>query len=309
MRKNTLATLHISLCLGLLYLSWGGSFLGIKLVLTGFPPVFQSGIRLCCAGMILLALFPLTKHGRPVGIMEVVQWGVFAFFIMFLNNVCQAVGQESVPSGVTALLYGCTPLCMVLGGWLALGEGRPSTRQAVGIAGATLGVGILVLTGEGLESSVAGTLIILLGVLCFVAGSLYAKRFLVHSGFSAYGGTALAMLLGGLQCLLASWGMGEDVTCAGLTAEALGGMAFLTLFTSIFGYLCYYWLLSHTRTLVAVSFAYIDPVIAVVLGALFGGEALTPRVVLACALIVCSVVYGLFVPPHTTRPTGRESTP
>lgn len=308
MRKNTLATLHICFCLGLLYLSWGGSFLGIKLVLTGFPPVFQSGIRLCCAGTVLFALFPFMKHGRPTCVMEVVHWGVFAFFIMFLNNVCQAVGQQSVPSGVTALLYGCTPLFMVLGGWLALGEGRPSLRQATGIAGATLGVGILTLTGGGLASSLGGSLIILMGVLCFVVGSLYAKRFLAHPGLSAYGGTALAMLLGGLQCLLASWGMGEDITLAGLTPEAVGSMVFLTLFTSIFGYLCYYWLLSHTSTLVAVSFAYIDPVIAVALGTLFGGEALTPRVVLGCALIVCSVVSGLFVPSGTTRPASKEST-
>lgn len=297
MRKNTLSTIKICFCLGLLYLSWGGSFLGIKLALTGFPPVFQSGMRLCCAGAVLLALLPFTKHGRPAGVMEVVHWGVFAFFIMFINNVCQAVGQQSVPSGVTALLYGCMPLFMVLGGWLALGERRPSPRQAAGIAGATLGTGLLTLTGgEGLASSLSGILIILMGVLCFVAGSLYAKRFLARPGLSAYGGTALAMFIGGLQCLLASWGMGERATFAGITPQALGGMAFLTLFSSIFGYSCYYWLLSHTRTLVAVSFAYIDPVIAVTLGALFGGEPLTPSVVLACALIVSSVVSGLWGP-------------
>ncbi len=78
-------------------------------------------------------------------------------------------------------------------------------------------------------------------------------------------------------------------------------MSFLALFTSVIGCICHYWLLTNTRILAAVSFAYIDPVIAVVLGAVFGGETLSARVMLACGLIVCSVLCG------PARPHRRES--
>ena len=104
---------------------------------------------------------------------------------------------------------------------------------------------------------------------------------------------SLTMLFGGIMSLLASWVMGEQFSFSSLTATSLGGMIFLTFFTSVLGYICYYWLLKNTRTMVAVSFAYIDPVIAVALGALFGGESLSVVVVVSCALIVGSVIFGL----------------
>lgn len=109
------------------------------------------------------------------------------------------------------------------------------------------------------------------------------------------------MFFGGVQSLAASWIMEEKMTLDAVTPEAWYGMIFLTLFTSILGYGCYYWLLANTRTIVAVSFAYIDPVIAVVFGALFAGEAVTLRIVFACALIVGSVVCVF------SNSTGQDS--
>ncbi len=285
---------HVCLCLALLYLSWGGSFLGVKLMLTGFPPVFQNGIRLCGAGTLMLVLLPFTRHGRPSGIMEIVHYAVLAFLIMFMNNVCQAVGQLSVPSGIAALLYGTVPVFMMLGDWQILGGRRPARTQWLAVAGAMLGLGTLLPTSEAeLRCTLPGASVILLGVFCFVAGSLYARRFLRSAGLSLYGGMSLSMLFGGIMSLLASLAAGERIDLSGLSPGSLGAMAFLTLFTSVLGYFCYYWLLAHTRTIVAVSFAFIDPVIAVTLGWLFADEPVTPRALLACALIVGAVICAL----------------
>ena len=299
MQRTSVSSLQVCLCLALLYLSWGGSFLGIKLVLTSFPPIFQGGIRLCIAGAIILLFLPFTRHGKVSGFMEVFHYWNIAFFIMFLNGVCQAIGQQSVPSGVAAMIYGTTPLFMVLGSWLILGDARPSPKQAAGILGATAGMDIHTLggdAGESSETSLSGSLLLLAGVLGFVLGSLYSRYFIRSSGLSLYGGLALVMIFGGVQSLVASWAMGERVLWNAVTPEAWGSMIFLTLFTSVFGYVCYYWLLANTRTVIAVSFAYIDPVIAVLLGALFGGENITLRVVLACALIVGAVLCGFSTP-------------
>ncbi|WP_077073894.1 DMT family transporter [Mailhella massiliensis] len=307
MQGKQVSRLKACLCLALLYLSWGGSFLGMKFALTGFPPVAQNGIRLCGAGLLMLALLPLTKHGRPTGFMEIVHYFVLAFFVMFMNNVCQAVGQQSVPSGMTALLYGAVPLFMVLGDWLVLRGPRPGRGQTFAIGGAMLGMAVLTFSGgAGVACPLSGMLVILLGVVCFVAGSLYAKRFLADAGMSLYGGMALTMLFGGLLSLPAAWLMGESFDVSGFTAASLGGMMFLTFFTSVLGYLCYYWLLAHTRVMVAVSFAYIDPVIAVILGALFGSEALSPGVLASCVLIVGSVMGGLYAGSSGKRRSVRE---
>lgn len=220
-------------------------------------------------------------------------WNI-AFFIMFLNGVFQAVGQQSVPSGVAAMLYGTTPLVMVMGAWLILGEDRPTLIQWAGIAGATAGMAVLSFGGEAApdagELSLSGAFSLMAGVISFVLGSLYSRHFIRHSRPSLFGGVSVIMLFGGMQSLAAGWIMGESVNWANVTAQAWYAMIFLTLFTSIFGYVCYYWLLANTGTIVAVSFAYIDPVIAVALGAIGAGEPLTPRIVLACALIVASVL-------------------
>ena len=244
MRTRSVSTFSVCLCLALLYLSWGGSFLGIKLTLTGFPPVFQNGLRMCGAGLIMLAILPLTHHGRPNGPGEILHYAVLSFFIMFMNNACQALGQETVPSGVTALLYGAVPLFMVLGDWLVLHGPRPGKGQSAAIGGATLGMAMLTFAGgDEVPCPLPGVSVILLGVLCFVAGSLYAKRFLSTAGMSLYGGMSLTMLFGGIMSLLASWVMGEQFSFSSLTATSLGGMIFLTFFTSVLGYICYYWLL------------------------------------------------------------------
>ncbi len=309
MQAKSVSSLKVCLCLALLYLSWGGSFLGIKLVLTSFPPVFQGGIRLCCAGLLLLLILPFTDHGRISGWKELFHYWNMAFFIMFLNNVFQAFGQQSVSSGVAAMLYGIIPLAMVLGGWLILGDEKPSRIQGVGIAGAMVGMALLSFGGDsGTQTgdSVSGVLLLLAGVLCFVVGSLYSRYFLRSSRLSLYGSVAVVMVFGGIQSLAASWLLGERVEFSSVTPEAWGSMIFLTLFTSILGYGCYYWLLAHTRTIVAVSFAYIDPVIAVALGALFADEPLTLRVVLACALIVAAVMCG-FSRPGRKKSSGRSS--
>ena len=304
MQARPVSTLRVCLCLALLYLSWGGSFLGIKLTIVGFPPVFQNGLRMCGAGILMLVILPLTKHGRPRNAMEILHYVVLAFFIMFMNNACQALGQKSVPSGVTALLYGAVPLFMVLGDWLVLHGPRPGRGQSAAIVGATTGMTLLTVAGgEQMSCPLPGVAVILLGVLCFVAGSLYAKRFLSSAGMSLYGGMSLTMLFGVIMSLMASHVLGELFSMASMTATSLGGMIFLTFFTSVLGYICYYWLLKNTRTMVAVSFAYIDPVIAVALGAMFGGESLSAVVVISCVLIVGSVIFGL----HEGSPVPKRA--
>ncbi len=283
--------------MALLYFSWGGSFLGTKVVLTSFPPVFQGGIRLCTAGLLLLLLLLFTGNGRISGLKELFHYWNIAFLIMFLNNVFQAFGQQLVSSGVAAMLYGTTPLVMVLGGWLLLGDSKPSRLQWAGIVGATMGMAVLSFGGETEQSvniSLSGVLFLMVGVLSFVLGSLYSRYFLRNSQLSLYGSVSLVMLFGGIQSLAVSWFIGEHVNLEVVTPEGWYSMIFLTLFTSILGYGCYYWLLANTRTIIAVSFAYIDPVIAVVLGAVFAGEPLTLRVMLACSLIVAAVVCVFF---------------
>lgn len=300
MRNSKPSALTLVLCLFLLYLSWGGSFIGIKIVLQSIPPGLQSGLRMTMAGGIMLTFLLFTKRINWPGWRNLGAYFLLAFLSMFLNNFLQGLGQQSLPSGITAMLYGTIPLWMVLSGWLLMGETKPSIAQFLGMGGATLGLYLLTLGQAGESGSLwnRGTLFILGGILSFVAGSLVSKLVLQRSGLPVYTVSAILLFLGGIQGLIASCLMGEQLDIAHVLPQAWAALAFLTVFTAIIGNLCYYWLLVNAKTIVAVSFAYIDPVLAVALGYFLGGEDINLNIVIACALIVLSVLCSLMPVPR-----------
>ncbi len=279
-------------CLVLVYLSWGSCYISVKFALESFPPFLLCGMRMTLAGGILyLATWLYGERTSPT-LADCRQCFILAFFMVLISSGFLCKGQESVPSGVAGMFAGMVPIWMVLGAWLFLHEARPRKLQCIGLAGGTFGI-LLLSLNQGVSGLASwwGPVFLLLGTLGWVTGSFYSK---VHAGetkLSVMRVSALLMFIGGLQSLLTAAVLGERTVLSAVTPESWIALAALVLFSGIVAYTSYFWLLMNTRTEVAVSFEYVNPVIGVFLGWLIGGEQIGMVVFTACVCIVGSVFF------------------
>lgn len=293
-------TIQVLGCLFLVYLSWGSSFIGIKFAVESFPAFLMCGLRMTLAS-ILLYLFTWLKGERDhPTLRDIRQYCILAFFMVLISSGFLCKGQESVDSGTAAMVFGSVPVWMTLAGWLIFHEPCPSIRQCIGLIGGFAGLVLLGLHhgDKSQTSSLWGLLLAIVAALGWVVGSFYSKVHHADSKLSVMRGTALLMFLGGLQAFIVAFATGEcsefhfdQVSMVGLVA-----LAHLIIAGAIIGYTCYIWLLTHTRTAVAISYEYVNPVIGVFLGWLLANETVDTTIIAACALSVISVFFVISKP-------------
>jgi drug/metabolite transporter (DMT)-like permease len=263
-----------------LYFIWGSTYLGIRLALPGFPPLMMSGLRFVCAGGLFYVLLRIRGAPRPTR----VQW--FAALrvgtLLILGNALVVVAEQWVSSGVAAVAIASVPLWSVLfaGFW-----GRwPAKGEWIGLAIGLAGVALLQSGGE-LRASPAGAVVLLFSAITWSLGSMWSRRLPIPEGPMA---AATEMLTGGVVVLGAALVRGERMVALP-DAQALGAFIYLVLIGSIVAYSAYMFLLAKTRPALATSYAYVSPVVAVLLGAWVAAEHVTPVAVVALALILCGV--------------------
>lgn len=308
---NHKKAVHVLGCLFLVYLSWGSSFIGIKFAIESFPAFLMCGLRMTLAS-ILLYLFTWLKGERELPTFkDIRQYFVLAVFMVLISSGFLSKGQESVASGTAAMVLGSVPVWMVLAGWLVFHEPRPSIKQFIGLAGGFTGLVLLgAHHGNDGETSLWGLLLVVLAALGWVVGSFYSKIRHTGSKLSVMRGTAVLMFLGGIQSLAAALVTGEftgfhpsQVSMTSLTA-----LIYLVVAGAIIGYTCYIWLLFHTRTAVAVSYEYVNPVIGVFLGWFLANETVDPVIITACCLTVSSVFFVVSKPKKDLgKPQGPKN--
>ncbi len=291
-RQKHIAT--VLSCLTLVYISWGSCFISIKFAIQSFPPFLMCGLRMVLAG-ILLYLWSWARGERNLPSRKDLRRSfVLAFFMVFVASGFLAKGQEYVSSGSAAMILGAVPIWMVLAGWLFGGDPRPSGKQFFGLA---TGFSGLILLSVSQASSGAdsgwGLLLVLLAALGWVSGSLLSKRQANTTGLSVMQTSALMMFIGGVQSLAGAVVLGEFTTFSldAVTPLSAAALLYLVFFGAIIAYTCYFWLLLHTRTVVAISYEYVNPVIGVFLGWLLAGEHVDAAIVTACCLTVVSVLF------------------
>ncbi|HET9011855.1 MAG TPA: EamA family transporter, partial [Gemmatimonadaceae bacterium] len=200
--------------------------------------------------------------------------------------------EQRVPSGITALLVAVVPVWMVMLDWLRPGGRRPAPLVFAGLGLGLVGLGLLVgpdaLRGGG-EIDVVGASVLLLGSLSWAVGSLFTQR--APRPSSANSGSGAQMIAGGICLVLVALGSGEaaQLDLAHATARSLLGFAYLVTFGSLIGFTAYYYLLSHTTAAKAATYAYVNPVVAVLLGWAFANEPVTSRTLVAAAVILAGV--------------------
>ena len=285
--------------LAAVYVVWGSTYLGIKVALEGFPPMLLGATRFLLAGALLYAWTARNSEAvRPT----LVQWGAAALagtLMLVGGNGAVTWAEQRIDSGVAALLVASVPLWMAL--LARVWQGERLRRPAVlGLFLGFVGVGVLVRpTGEGV--SVFPSLLVLAGALAWAAGSIYVRR--APMPVHALRGTSMQMLAGGGVFALIAIATGElgRFQPTAVTWRSAGALAYLVVFGSILAFSAYTWLLRNTRPSVVSTYAYVNPFVAVLLGAVLLAEPITSGMAAAAALIIAGVAL-IVTPPRSGRP-------
>ena len=297
---------QVWLALTAVYVIWGSTYLGIWYAIQTLPPFLMAAARFLTAGALMYA-WARPRATRPTP----ANWRATAIVGMLLlggGNGGVVWAEQHVPSGVAALLVATLSLWMVLLEWLTGGP-RPTLRAVLGLLIGFAGLALLVGPGEGLGGAVdpIGAGVLMLASLLWAIGSVYSRGAPMPK--SPLLGTGMEMLAGGALLLVFGTIAGEwaRLDLAAVSRESWLGLTYLIGFGSMVGYTAYVWLLRHAPLSLVSTYAYVNPVVAVLLGWLIAGEPLTARTLLAAAIIVGSVVVITTAPraPRARRDPGQ----
>lgn len=281
---------RLALAHAAVWLIWGSTYLGVRVLVQTVPPFFGMGSRFLVAGIIVL----LFLRARGVAYPESAEWRaalIGGVMMVAAGNGAVAYTEQTVPSNLVALTVALMPAWMILFDWFLNGV-IPRRTTLIGLALGFAGVAILIgprgVLGAG-EISLVGAATVTAGSMSWALGSILTRR--AARPRSIMMGTAAQMISGGAALLLVSSFAGElpAVTTSLLTPTVVLVWLYLVLAGSIVAYSAFVYLLHHTEPAKAGSYAFVNPVIAVFVGWGLGGETLTPRVGIAAVLIVCAV--------------------
>jgi drug/metabolite transporter (DMT)-like permease len=298
----------ILLAFASIYFIWGSTYLFMRFAVETLPPVAVAGIRYFLAGLILFMIASWQRTPEPVK----VPWRGHAIVgtLLTAGNGSVALAVQRIPSGVAALLVALTPCLMVLLEWWWRGGSRPTfgvvAGLILGIAGMAVLVGPTALGGERID--LIGAVTVLFGSSAWAVGSVYSRT--LPRFQSAVRTSAIQMLAGGVVVSLVALAVGDfgRVDLDAASFKSLFSFAYLILIGSLLGYSSYMYLLGVTSAARASTYAFVNPVVAVLLGAAFANEPLTPRVLAAGAIIVVAVaLITLFGGEQSLHPKRRRA--
>jgi drug/metabolite transporter (DMT)-like permease len=283
--------LRILLAFGAIYFIWGATYIATRFAVEAIPPFVMGSSRMLLAGGLLYGFARFRGALAPTRT-ELLSAAASGVLMLGLGNGAVVWSVQYVPSGIVALLVACVPLWMVLADWLRPNGSRPRALVTVGVA---LGlIGIVVLVGPRIfvgvsEIDPVGVVVLVLGSMSWAIGSLFTRH--QPKPRSALVSIALQMSAAGVTFLLGAILFGDFPRFAveRLTMKSLISWTFLVLGGSIVAYTAYVYLLGVVSPAKAATYAYVNPVIAVILGWAFAGEPLVARTVVAMAIILGSV--------------------
>jgi drug/metabolite transporter (DMT)-like permease len=273
------------------YLIWGSTYLGIRFAIASISPFLMAGVRFFCAGALLYGFMRL-RGARPPNAKDWRTAAIVGGCLIFVGNGGVTYAEQFVSSGTVAVLIAIVPAFMALLGWLTGTGSKPRAAVWFGIAVATIGVAVMVHPSSSLTASPHQTLgigIVLFGAAIWSAGSLYGAR--SRQTASPFLMAAMQMLCGGAFMIVTAVMRGELRTFApaAITLPSMIAMVYLVLVGSIVGFTAYLWLLRNVEPTRVATYAYVNPIVAVLLGRVIGGERFTPQLLTGSALVVAGV--------------------
>ncbi len=291
--------LKIALAFAVLYLGWGSHYLAIRFALESFPPFLLSGASALLAGTVLYLAARLSGAPAP----GMLQWRIAAvggFLLFFIGMGGVAWGEQTVSSGLAALILATESLWLVWMDWLFFKGPRPSAPVMAALACGLAGMALL--SGAPGSQGWAGVLWVFAASFGWALGSLYLRD--AKGMSSLFLSAALSMIAGGTMLLVVSAGCGEIAFFNPTFVSKLSMAAFfyVAAVSLALTYSCYLWLLKKVSVLKVSTYAVINPVVAVFLGWYFASEPITPRLIAGGILITASVIWIFLAPrPHSFR--------
>ena len=268
--------------LAAVYVIWGSTYLAMRIAVDGSPPLVMASSRFVLSGVVLLTFLRL--RGAPWPTLKEWAYALPVGTLMFsLGNATVAVAEQHLSSGVAAVVCGTMPLCTAALSGL-FGE-KPTRREWVGLVMGFAGVVVLASGGE-LAAEPKSAAILCVAPVAWALASLLARKLPLARGLMS---AATQMVLGGVMMALFALIAGEHVPAAP-PLNAVLAWAYLAVFGSLVGYSAYTYLLRNARPAVATSYSYVNPAIAVAIGAAAGGETIGGRTIAAVLLIVAATV-------------------
>jgi drug/metabolite transporter (DMT)-like permease len=279
----------------IVYVVWGSTYLAQKIGLEGLPPLTENAARFLIAGALLFAYCVARRWPRPAR----AHWRAGAIQGLLLpaaGTGGAAWAEQKLPSGTTALLLATIPLWIVVGRRFSDQE-RIGLPVGLGLLAGLAGVAVLARpTGGG---SLLSTVVALAGAACWGLGTVYAGH--APRPEHALQASAIEMLAAGGALTVLALISGEPGRIH-VTGRSVTALAYLIVFGSIVAYTAYAWLLDHVAPRVAGTYAFVNPVVAVFLGARLLGEPIGPRELIATAMIAVGVGLIVLAPPVTAKP-------
>jgi drug/metabolite transporter (DMT)-like permease len=287
-RRQRSDSLKVGLAFAAIYLIWGSTYLAIRYAVETIPPLVTAGIRHTVAGAILLA-WAYARGYRAKREHWIAGAAVGAFFFLIGHGTLHWAEQH-VASGLSALLVATEPMFILVLAW-ASGQQKISRLSALGLGLGAAGVAIL--TGMEMsakDASLLGMIAVLIGSAAWAAGVVISPK--VKLPEDAVARTAVPLVCGAVMLLAAAGASGEyrALHWAAISGRSILGLGYLILFGSVVAFTSYTWLLQRCPPTLVATHTYANPVVAVLLGWLLAGEALTLRVVVASVAILGAIV-------------------
>lgn len=292
-----------------IYLFWGASFLAIRIVVADVPPIFAAGVRFSLAGILLVAYSLARRLEQPRG----VEWRnlILVALILFVGDYALLFWiEQKLPSGLAAVTAATIPAQIFLFEWLWVRRVRMTTTTGLGLLLGLGGVIALSLPPGFLRTHEGLNRYVLVGILAatfWAFGTVLSTRLVMPKSRPVSAGWQ--MTSGGLALLAISaasreWGR---VSLAAFTPKVLFSMAYLIFFASLLAFSAYVYLIHHEPARRVASYAYVNPVLALILGAVLAGEALTRRQYVACGVIIAGVLVTLLGRDAAARPAQHAA--
>src|SRR5580700_2584015 len=292
---------QIVIAFAAVYLIWGSTYLTIHIAIETIPALLMSGARFVLAGLLLLAFS--RRPGAPRERLTLIHWRsaiIIGGCLLLFGNGGVAWGEQYLPSGFVALIIATVPLWMALfapafgGRWI-------NWTAAIGIAIGLAGIVLLVRPGGG-GAGHWQTLVVLMSPLLWALGSLYARN--APAPGQPLTAVGMEMVAGGALLFIAGSATGElgHVHLGSVSFASVAAFVYLILIGALVGYVAYIWLLHHVSVTAASTYAFVNPVVAVALGAVVLGEQVTALTLVAAALIVGAVALLLIGQSRKSEP-------
>lgn len=275
------------------YILWGSTYLFIHFMTERMPPLYMVSIRYLIAGVILYSYARFTGTPNPT----LAEWkssGLIGVLLLAVANGCLSVGIQYIPSGMAALLGGLLPVYLLSLNWISFGKKRPSNMALAGLAIGLLGIYLLVkpdkLQGTGgVDAKLIGVGLVAAGNFAWAIGTLLTPRLSLPSGTISSG---IQMIIGGLVLMPVSLAV-EPVGLFSIfdaPGKAVGSMIYLVIFGSIIGFSSYSWLARNASPQLLSTYAFVNPVVAMLLGTTFAGEIFSSQSFIGAAIALVGVV-------------------